>query len=55
VTDIAARLADADDLRFLVMFAALLMVGAGLAVAAAAQPFLHRIDRGFGFRWVKRQ
>ncbi|WBL75626.1 hypothetical protein I3J27_21575 [Bradyrhizobium xenonodulans] len=55
MTDLAARVADPDDLRFLVMFAAVLMVGAGLAVAAGAQPFLHRIDRGFGFRWVKRQ
>ncbi|MET3991648.1 hypothetical protein ABID65_003288 [Bradyrhizobium sp. S3.9.2] len=55
MTDIAARLADPDDLRFLVMLAAALLVGAGLAIAAGAQPFLHRADGGFGFRWVKRQ
>jgi len=55
MTDLTARIADPDDLRFLVMFAAVLMVGVGLAVAVGAQPFLHRADGGFGFRWVKRQ
>ena len=30
------------------------LTGAGAAIAAAAQPFLHRRDGGFGFRWVKR-
>lgn len=55
MTELAARLADPDDLRFLVMLTAVLLVGAGLAIAAGAQPSLHRRDGGFGFRWVKRQ
>lgn len=55
IEDIALRIADPDDLRFLVMLAAVLLVGAALAIAAGAQPFLHRGDAGFGFRWVKRQ
>lgn len=55
IEDVALRIADPDDLSFLVMFAAVLLVGVTLAVAAAAQPFLHRADVGFGFRWVKRQ
>lgn len=55
MSDVAARIADPEDLRVLVMLAAVLLAGAGLAVAAGVQPFLHRVDRGFGFRWVKRQ
>ncbi|WP_439363107.1 hypothetical protein ACNJYD_19970 [Bradyrhizobium sp. DASA03005] len=55
MSDVATRIADPDDLRVLVMLAAVLVLGLGLAVAAGAQPFLHRVDRGFGFWWVKRQ
>lgn len=55
MSDITARIADPEDLRVLVMLGCVLLTGAGLAVAAAAQPFLHRADRGFGFRWVRRQ
>lgn len=55
MSDVATRIADAEDLRVLVMLAVVLVIGFGLAVAAGAQPFLHRVDRGFGFRWVKRQ
>ncbi|MFB6460482.1 hypothetical protein [Bradyrhizobium tunisiense] len=55
VADFAARIADPDDLRVLVMFAAVLIVSALAAVAAASQPFMHRADRGFGFRWVRRR
>lgn len=53
--DVVTRIADPEDLRFLVMFAAVLIVGVLAAVAAGAQPFLHRADVGSGFRWVKRQ
>ncbi|WP_459593715.1 hypothetical protein [Bradyrhizobium diazoefficiens] len=55
MADIAARIVDPDDLRFLVMLAAVLLVGFAGAVAAGAQPFMHRDDRGFGFRFVRRQ
>lgn len=55
VADFAARIVDPDDLRFLVMFSAVLVSSALAAVAAAAQPFMRREDRGFGFRWVRRQ
>ncbi|MBW7966775.1 hypothetical protein [Bradyrhizobium sp. BR 10261] len=55
MSDITARIADPEDLRFLVMCAAVLIAGAMLAVAAASAPFLHRRDLGAGFRWVKRQ
>jgi hypothetical protein len=55
MTDIINRLADPDDLRFLIMLAAVLLAGSGAAIACAAQPFLHRADAGFGFRWVKRR
>ncbi|WLB43044.1 hypothetical protein QIH93_21080 [Bradyrhizobium ottawaense] len=54
MTEVAARLSDPDDLRFLVLLAAVLLAGAGLAVFAGLQPFLHRQDSGFGFRWVRR-
>jgi hypothetical protein len=53
--DDLARVADPDDLRFLVMLAAILIAGALAAVAAASQPFMHRADRGFGFGWVRRR
>lgn len=46
---------DIEDARFLLMMAAVLLTGAGLAIAAAARPFRHRADAGFGFRWVKRR
>jgi len=55
VTEAATHLSNPDDLRFLVMLAAVLLAGAGLAVLVGLQPFLHRDDGGFGFRWVKRQ
>ena len=55
MSDITARIADPDDLRVLIMLAALLIVGLLAAVAAGSQPFMHRQDAGFGFRWVKRQ
>ena len=55
MTEVAARLSDPDDLRFLLMLAAVLLAGAGLAVLVGLQPTLHRQDGGFGFRWVKRQ
>jgi hypothetical protein len=55
MTDIINRLADPDDLRFLILLAAVLLVGSGAAIACGAQPFLHRTDTGSGFRWVKRR
>lgn len=55
MSDITARIADPEDLRFLILFAAVLVTGLLLAVAAGSAPFLHRRDAGFGFRWVKRQ
>jgi hypothetical protein len=55
MADVVSRIADPDDLRFLVMFGAVLIVGLLAAVAAGAQPFLHRRDAGFGFRFVRRQ
>lgn len=55
MSDVAARISNPEDFRVLVMLAAVLLAGAGLAVAVGAQPFLHRVDRGFGFRWVRRQ
>lgn len=55
IEDIAARVADPEDLRVLVMLAAVLLAGAAFAVAAAVQPFMHRADGGFGFRFVRRR
>lgn len=55
IEDIVTRIADPDDLSFLVMLAAVLLVGFAGAVAAGAQPFMYREDRGFGFRFVRRQ
>jgi hypothetical protein len=55
MSDITARIADPEDLRFLVMFAAVLIPAALAAIAAGAQPFLHRRDAGFGFRFVRRR
>lgn len=55
MTEAVTRLSDPDDLRFLVMFAAVLLAGAGLTVLVGLQPHLHRQDGGFGFRWVKRK
>ncbi|MCW2086698.1 UNVERIFIED_ORG: hypothetical protein M2193_008873 [Bradyrhizobium japonicum] len=55
IEDVVARIADPEDLRVLVMLAAVLLVGFAGAVAAGEQPFLHRQDRGFGFRFVRRQ
>ncbi|MCD9294929.1 hypothetical protein LUI11_15445 [Bradyrhizobium diazoefficiens] len=46
---------DIEDARFLLTMAAVLIVGLLLAVAAGRQPFMHRADRGFGFRFVRRQ
>ncbi|MHC2666550.1 hypothetical protein ACMA5K_24305 [Bradyrhizobium diazoefficiens] len=51
--DIASRIADPEDLRVLVMLAAVLVVGV-LAVAAAAQMLPRDADGGFGFRWARR-
>lgn len=55
MSDFVSRIADPDDLCFLVMLAAILLTGVCAAIAAAVQPFMHRADRGFGFRWVRRQ
>ncbi|WP_409188410.1 hypothetical protein [Bradyrhizobium sp. RDM4] len=55
MSDITARIADPEDVRFLVAFAAVLIAAALAAIAAAAQPFLHRRDIGSGFRWVRRR
>lgn len=54
MSDISARIADPEDLRVLIMLAAILITVLLLAIAAGAQPFLHRRDLGAGFRLVKR-
>ncbi|WP_271572553.1 hypothetical protein [Bradyrhizobium sp. CCBAU 11386] len=54
MADIAARIADPDDLRFLIMLAAVLIVGV-LAVVAGALMLPRDADGGFGFRWARRQ
>lgn len=54
MADIAARIADPDDLRFLIMLAAVLIVGV-LAIVAGAQMLPRDADGGFGFRWARRQ
>ncbi|WP_262048633.1 hypothetical protein [Bradyrhizobium sp. Bra78] len=53
MADVATRIADPDDLRFLVMLAAVLIVGV-LAVAAGVQMLPRDGDAGFGFRWARR-
>lgn len=54
IEDVVARIADPDDLRFLIMLAAVLIVGV-LAVLAGAQMLPRDADGGFGFRWARRQ
>ncbi|MGM4955663.1 hypothetical protein ACT4MK_09935 [Bradyrhizobium barranii] len=53
MADTLARIADPDDLRFLVMLAAVLVIGV-LAVAAGMQMLPRDADGGFGFRWARR-
>lgn len=55
MSDITARIADPEDLRVLVMLAALLIAGVFALYAVAAAPWRDHSDDGFGFRWARRR